>query len=670
MTSERVIPHAYMPGALLFMGIETVRASELRGLPTFPCLSLLLTKIPGHFFPPIIWSLLAVYLVSFGISFATTSPYEVLADELDIITTETGDPDDVPSDVEEEAKANGNKETPIEELDVQETVVFEEKQPHALFTVLSGLPSPGSMLWSAITVAINLLLTGMVTDLVYNAPYLHQANDLSFARLGFVSDTSANILVREPRGTELPIWISYRDEDAREVQNAALRPPDDAWKSAGQISWLSEDTDYTAAIMIKGLKPDTTYRYALSNNHSDSFTTAPRAGETSRHNQGSFVFFHSSCIKPHFPYNPFSHPLSVPGFQAVAAVKDFFRAQFMLFLGDFIYIDVPRRLGDSPETYRREYRQVYASPDWGDASRGLPWIHVLDDHEIANDWDQNVTAPYPAAVDPWHHYHTSVNPPAVRKDTTYFSFTQGPASFFLLDTRRYRSPITSANATDPGKSMLGQDQLNDLLHWLRATPTPGVRWKFVVSSVPFTRNWRLNSGDTWAGYLVERQRILEAMWDVGASSQGVGVVVLSGDRHEFAATELVPPEGGKWPVQASATEFSCSPLNMFWLPWRTYWEYPSVPSHGDNGVVQGEDRLIKLVVPVDVSFKYVADASKRYHPRGNSKFGAIELSTPVKSDQSVLRYRLFVNGRVTWSYLLQSPAKGSVVGRAKDAVWG
>ncbi|KAL9084289.1 MAG: hypothetical protein Q9165_008117 [Trypethelium subeluteriae] len=543
--------------------------------------------------PPLVWTLLATYLVSFGISFATTSPYKVLADELDIITTETGDPDGVPSAVKDEAKANGNGEVPIEELDVQETIVLEEQGPRALYTVLSGLPSPASMTWSIITVLINVLLVGMVTDDVYNAPYFHQANELSFARLGFVSDTTANILIREPRGAELPIWISYRNEDASQSSSAGISVEDDSWKSAGKITWLSEETDFTVAFVLKGLKPDTTYRYALSNNHSDSFITAPRVGEISRHNHGRFVFFHSSCIKRHFPYSPFSHPLSVPGFQHLAIVKDYFQAQFMLFLGDFIYIDVPRRLGDNVETYRREYRQTYASPDWPAVSRGLPWIHVLDDHEIANDWDQNTTAPYPAAVDPWHHYHTSVNPPAVRRGVSYFSFTQGPASYFLLDTRRYRNPIASANATNLDKSMLGEEQLEDLLRWLRATPPSGVRWKFVVSSVPFTRNWRVNSGDTWGGYLVERQKILEAMWDVGASPQGVGVVVLSGDRHEFAATELVPPEGGKWPVQASATEFSCSPLNMFWVPWRTYWERPPLFGSDDHEVSKGEDRMIK-----------------------------------------------------------------------------
>jgi len=241
----------------------------------------------------------------------------------------------------------------------------------------------------------------------------------------------------------------------------------------------------------------------------------------------------------------------------------------MLFLGDFIYIDVPHRFGTDAETYRREYRQVYASPEWPSVSSDLPWLHVIDDHEIANDWDGNTTGVYQAAVDPWQHYQMAVNPPPARSGETYFTFTQGPASFFLMDTRRYRSPEFAKSTTDASKTMLGSQQLRDLLAFLRDPPPHGVRWKVVGSSIPFTKNWRFNDEDTWAGYLAERQIILEAMWNVGLQG-GVGVVVLSGDRHEFAATSFPPPPGSRWPLSATVHEFSTSPLSMFYLPLRTY----------------------------------------------------------------------------------------------------
>ena len=98
-----------------------------------------------------------------------------------------------------------------------------------------------------------------------------------------------------------------------------------------------------------------------------------------------------------------------------------------------------------------------------------------------------------------------------------------------------------------------------------------MRFKILVSSVPFTHNWRVNAEDTWAGYEVERRKILEAMWDCMASDQGIGVLVLSGDRHEFAETRFEPPLSRKeWRRDVVPVEFSTSPLSMFYLPVRTY----------------------------------------------------------------------------------------------------
>lgn len=224
---------------------------------------------------------------------------------------------------------------------------------------------------------------------------------------------------------------------------------------------------------------------------------------------------------------------------------------------------------------------MYASPDWPSVGQNLSWIHVLDDHEIADNYDGGETTMYENAADPWHHYQTAANPPQaqragafnqVRGDATYFEFTQGPVTFFMMDTRKYRDRAIGedslpANSTE--KSMLGEHQLADLLAFL-ARPVPkGVKWKIVVTSIPFTKNWPVHGYDTWAGYLSERQKILEAMWDVGLRG-GVGVVVLSGDRHEFAATAFPPPAGGKWPISSTVTEFSTSPLSQFYLPIPTY----------------------------------------------------------------------------------------------------
>ncbi|GAB7360567.1 hypothetical protein MBLNU230_g0452t1 [Neophaeotheca triangularis] len=639
--------------------------------------------------PPLIWAAFLAYVPSFLYSLVHTSPYEVIEDEIDIVAKDNlhngGSSEESDGELLADSKYAAKDTSPAQELDLSERVVVGEKGPRPIWTLLSGVPSPTSLPLTILTFLINLALVLMSADLIYRGRLFHPAHDLSMARVGFVSDSSAKILIREPDGARYPVTVSYRYADSPLTSSGASH--DTSWKNAGMLDWLDESTDFTGSVELSNLLPDTKYQFAVSNDHDGSFVTSPKVGQISKRpgSTDEFTFLHSSCLKNGFPYKAFSHALRNPGLQSLAKLIPSLKAQFMVFLGDFIYIDVPRRQGGTAEDYRQHYRQVYASPDWEPAAKSLPWIHVYDDHEVANDWDCNTTGVFEAANDPYTHYHTSVNPPPARTSETYFSFKQGPASFFMLDTRRYRSPNDNTNGSDPvtgepTKTILGEQQLSDLLAWLKQPEPSGVKWKILISSIPFTKNWWFGAQDTWRGYLGERQIILEAMWDVGLRG-GVGVVVLSGDRHEFAATAFPPPPDGKleltglgnvaaaldplarrpesaqlppdqpltnrkrWPLSATVHEFSASPLNMFYLPVRTYAE----SSTSDD---------------------YVSDVCIKYIPDGNSKFGAVSISNPPTSDQSILHYRLFVDGVEAWSYTLTTPPQVGGGGRAKDAIWG
>jgi alkaline phosphatase D len=462
-------------------------------------------------------------------------------------------------------------EVVAEEAQIRKKIIVQDTSPGPWKILLLGLPSAKRVSLSVLTFLINAALVGLTVDNLYRSRWFYTVDDLSFVRLGYVSPTEAKFLVREPDQSLMPVTLELHIKDAQPPLDNTL------WRTVGGIRWTSNETDFTGTLTVPlSHSKQRIYEWRTSNNHSGEFMSPPWPGHETTYNDGKFTFLSTSCILPQFPYNPLSHPLAIPGLRHLAKKLPDLSAQFMLFLGDFIYADVPQRFGKSAEEYRMQYRQVYASPDWASVAQNLSWIHVLDDHEISNNWSSNKSGVYQAAVEPWHLYHANLNPPQAIKagsvnrrhpGATWYEFVQGPASFFMMDTRSYRSS-NSLPFEDTDKTMLGENQLADFLAWLARPEPRGVRWKFVASSVPFTKNWPIDGHDTWGGFLAERRVVLEAMWD--AQMRGYGVVILSGDRHEFAATKFPPPPDSKWPASAAVYEFSTSPLNQFAFPLYSY----------------------------------------------------------------------------------------------------
>lgn len=215
-----------------------------------------------------------------------------------------------------------------------------------LNTLFGGLPHSGSKLLTRTTIVINVVLALLTLDFLSRG-YVYPNENIAFSRIGYVSSTTANLVFREPESARLPVTVMY--------QEITESPAD--WYEEGIIYKLDNSTDFTTMVTINDLKPSTKYRYSLSNNKSGTFITAPKP-QSPAASRLSFVT--SSCLKPNFPYNILSHPLRVPGIEhmtdALAKLPELMRPAFMLFLGDFIYIDVPYRFGSSMSHYRSEYR--------------------------------------------------------------------------------------------------------------------------------------------------------------------------------------------------------------------------------------------------------------------------------------------------------------------------
>jgi alkaline phosphatase D len=354
----------------------------------------------------------------------------------------------------------------------------------------------GSLLSAGI---LDFALIIMSLDMCYRAHWLYPADDLSFSRTGYVTDTTANLLFRS---TAASFNITYAS----------------ASNVAGIEVVLPADSDSTVAVRLDRLLPGSVYNYTSTAGHQGSFTT-------SRTNPSVFSLVSTSCQKPNWPYLPTNHALRVTGIEHLDAYIDTMsqKPEMMLFLGDFICMcepqselipdsDLPLPLAPYTKSYyRRLYRQIYASPSWSRRLLDLPWIHQFDDHEIINDYSTDVKhiPLYPAAIDAFGHYQLSVNSPSINKHhPTYTSFNIGQVAFFVLDNRTYRSPQplrSSANSTGGlgERTMLGAEQLQDLRDWVNTEGRKARRLLVLVSGVPVTRNWS-EGGDEFDSWAVSR----------------------------------------------------------------------------------------------------------------------------------------------------------------------
>lgn len=182
---------------------------------------------------------------------------------------------------------------------------------------------------------------------------------------------------------------------------------------------------------------------------------------------------------------------------------------------------------------------------------------------------------------------------------SFFTFQHGDIAFFVLDTRRYRSFPDEPDLSF--RTMLGRDQWTALHEWLGAVNGTS-SFKFVISSVPFTSLWTFDGEDTWAAYPEEKASLLQAFHSVP------NVVIISGDRHQFAVVEFNHPDAKYGHV---VREISTSPLSMFSLPFVRTLRTQSDLTFTRN-VTVAENITATVQVPYERTIAYI--------PTGHSKW--------------------------------------------------
>ncbi|KAF5358326.1 hypothetical protein D9756_001793 [Leucocoprinus leucothites] len=544
-------------------------------------------------------------------------------------------------------------------------VGFNEKTPSPprarkryrdLLDTLICLPSISKRV-NLTNIVINIGLLIAAAEFAFT-PFFDNASDVVFTRVGAVYPDGAKVVVRYPLppSQNASVSILWR-EAARRSTN------DTRWQQGPAVN-LTQDLDWVSTAKIEGLWPQTSYEYILAGNDQTplpyppypiQFTTFPDP----RLDTGTdFHFVVSSCITPNFPYRGPSYRNAIHGFDLLASkiapshstlhtpandseTLHTPAVDFLLFLGDFIYADVPVYIGDEKEAYRRLYRRNYQSPSFRKIYEHIPIFHTYDDHEIINNYigeDNDSKIPFPNAADAFKIYTADANYDSVHNGQFYYQFQRGDAAFFVMDTRRYRSGMEDSNFST--RSMLGELQLSALLFWLSEVNSTAT-FKFVVSSVPFTTLWSHDAQfDSWAGFPSERRLLLDTFHSVP------NVFILSGDRHEFAAIQFNGEDVKSHPVY----EFSTSPLSMFYIPFvRTL-----APRSKENVTRMRVEKLQTENGTELVGFTQEVPAEDvlKYLPIGNYKWSDIRVDT-TNASKPLLYLETFIDGASAYNFTIE-----------------
>ncbi|GAB1645076.1 alkaline phosphatase D family protein [Krasilnikovia sp. MM14-A1259] len=311
---------------------------------------------------------------------------------------------------------------------------------------------------------------------------------------------------------------------------------------------------HSVHVEVQGLRPDAVYHYRFRAGDQISPAGRTRTAPAADARPSRLRFAFASCQDYQAGY--------YTAYQHLAAED----LAFVAFLGDYIYESpanpaaIRRHEGTGEPTglvqYRNRHARYRTDPDLQAAHAAFPWIVTLDDHEIDNNWADEIpqdpdqqspqafrarrTAAFQAYYEHMPLRRSSL--PSGLDMQVYRRLRFGAlASVHVLDTRQYRSdqPATLAAAQDPALTMTGPEQEQWLTEGLQSS---GTTWNLLANQVMWAQNDRkagpeqVFDFDNWDGYRVQRRRLLELF----GAGQVTNPVVLTGDRHCTWVCDLRP----------------------------------------------------------------------------------------------------------------------------------
>lgn len=426
-----------------------------------------------------------------------------------------------------------------------------------------------------------------------------------------------------PHESGVTLWTRLAAEPlaARDIQRADVKvhwevSEDDVFRTivARGDAAASPALGHSVHVDVGGLRPARHYWYRFRAGDAVSPVGRTRTAPQRRAATGRMRFAFAACQQyEHGYFTAFRHMAQE-------------ELDLVVHLGDYIYESSwgrnHVRAHGSPtphalEEYRARYALYKSDLDLQAAHAACAWLVTWDDHEVDNDYANDraqdlaprdaFLARRAAAYQAYYEHMPlpSWARPRGQDMRVYGSCAYGDiASFFVLDTRQYRSHQVCtrpdrgggnvvreeecADLANPALSLLGREQERWLHESLGRSPA---RWNIVAQQTLMAQaDRRPGPGadywtDGWDGYPRARERLLTSL----ATQRISNPMVLSGDVHMAAVTDLkMSNEDAKSPV--IATELVC----------------PSISSHGPS------QKRVELILQENPHIKFANGARRGY----------------------------------------------------------
>ena len=244
--------------------------------------------------------------------------------------------------------------------------------------------------------------------------------------------------------------------------------------------------------------------------------------------------------------------------------ENYRRPQFLLLVGDQIYVDGTAGLFDPTsqfDRFVRPYEILYRMDPVRDVLRRLPAYMMMDDHEIRDNWEPRVddTRPDREMMEGRRSYlkfQRRAGPPEVSpvgdsSHPIWFAIKREPFGVFMADTRTERG-VRTARHVAPARIM-SKTQMAKLLEWLsdgkeEETPkivaTPSILLPRHARALQRDKVVSALRSDGWDGYPHSLRQVLTHI----ACEKIRNVVFVSGDEHLACVARVEVDAGDDDPV--------------------------------------------------------------------------------------------------------------------------